>query len=160
MLTTAGFNRRMRKTACPVVWKAHGAQSPWAHPIPAAGTSNRRPAVLARDLCRSSKETKTSAWISHAQATCMTSKVRVPSFMLWRDNKRNRSIREARSSIGKIYSPRSLRERKWANWAFADGETHEVALKKTAHPANQKNAASPLQLVFFFSVALCLRVSF
>ena len=23
----------MRKTACPVVWKAHGAQSPWAHPI-------------------------------------------------------------------------------------------------------------------------------
>ena len=33
MLTTAGFNRRMRKTACPVVWKAHGAQSPWAHPI-------------------------------------------------------------------------------------------------------------------------------
>ena len=33
MLTIAGFNRRMRKTACPVVWKAHGAQSPWAHPI-------------------------------------------------------------------------------------------------------------------------------
>jgi len=33
LLTTAGFNRRMRKTACPVVWKAHGAQSPWAHPI-------------------------------------------------------------------------------------------------------------------------------
>ena len=24
LLTTAGFNRRMRKTACPVVWKAHG----------------------------------------------------------------------------------------------------------------------------------------
>ena len=23
----------MRKTACPVVWKAPGAQSPWAHPI-------------------------------------------------------------------------------------------------------------------------------
>ena len=22
------FNRRMRKTACPVVWKGHGAQSP------------------------------------------------------------------------------------------------------------------------------------
>jgi hypothetical protein len=33
MLTTAGFNRRMRKIARPVVWKAHGAQSPWAHPI-------------------------------------------------------------------------------------------------------------------------------
>ncbi len=33
MLTTAGFNRRMRRTARPVVWKAHGAQSPWAHPI-------------------------------------------------------------------------------------------------------------------------------
>jgi len=33
MLTTAGFNRRMRKTARPVVWKAHGAQSLWAHPI-------------------------------------------------------------------------------------------------------------------------------
>ena len=33
MLTPAGFNRRMRKTARPVVWKAHGAQSPWAHPI-------------------------------------------------------------------------------------------------------------------------------
>jgi hypothetical protein len=33
MLTIAGFNRRMRKTARPVVWKAHGAQSPWAHPI-------------------------------------------------------------------------------------------------------------------------------
>ena len=25
---TAGFNRRMRKTACPVVWEGHGAQSP------------------------------------------------------------------------------------------------------------------------------------
>jgi hypothetical protein len=24
----AGFNRRMRKTACPVVWEGHGAQSP------------------------------------------------------------------------------------------------------------------------------------
>ena len=34
MLTTAGFNRRMRKTARPVVWKAHGSQSPRAHPIP------------------------------------------------------------------------------------------------------------------------------
>jgi hypothetical protein len=33
MLTTDGFNRRMRKTARPVVWDAHGAQSPWAHPI-------------------------------------------------------------------------------------------------------------------------------
>lgn len=29
----AGFNRRMRKTACPVVWKVCGAQSPQAHPI-------------------------------------------------------------------------------------------------------------------------------
>ena len=26
--TPAGFNRRMRKTARPVVWKAHGAKSP------------------------------------------------------------------------------------------------------------------------------------
>ena len=25
---TAGFNRRMRKTARPVVWEGHGAQSP------------------------------------------------------------------------------------------------------------------------------------
>ena len=24
---TAGFNRRMRKTACPVVWEGHGAQT-------------------------------------------------------------------------------------------------------------------------------------
>jgi hypothetical protein len=24
----AGFNRRMLKTACPVVWEDHGAQSP------------------------------------------------------------------------------------------------------------------------------------
>jgi hypothetical protein len=32
-MTTALFNRRMRKTACPVVWKGHGAQSPWPHPI-------------------------------------------------------------------------------------------------------------------------------
>jgi len=27
-LTVAGFNRRMRKTARPVVWKGHGAKSP------------------------------------------------------------------------------------------------------------------------------------
>ena len=27
-MTYAGFNRRMRKTACPVVWKACGAKSP------------------------------------------------------------------------------------------------------------------------------------
>ena len=26
--TAAGFNRRMRKTACPVVWEGHGAESP------------------------------------------------------------------------------------------------------------------------------------
>jgi hypothetical protein len=32
-MTTALFNRRMRKTARPVVWKARGAQSPRAHPI-------------------------------------------------------------------------------------------------------------------------------
>ena len=30
MLTTAGFNRRMRKTACPVVWKGCGVQLPSA----------------------------------------------------------------------------------------------------------------------------------
>ncbi len=27
-MTSAGFNRRMRKTACPVVWKGHGAKLP------------------------------------------------------------------------------------------------------------------------------------
>ena len=27
-MTSAGFNRRMRKTACPVVWRGHGVQSP------------------------------------------------------------------------------------------------------------------------------------
>ncbi len=32
-MTSAGFNRRMRKTACPVVWKGHGAESPCPHPI-------------------------------------------------------------------------------------------------------------------------------
>ncbi len=32
-MTSAGFNRRMRKTACPVVWKGCGAQSPQPHPI-------------------------------------------------------------------------------------------------------------------------------
>ena len=32
-LKEAWINRRMRKTACPVVWKGHGAQSPWPHPI-------------------------------------------------------------------------------------------------------------------------------
>ena len=35
-MTFAGFNRRMRKTACPVVWKGHGAKSPCSHPIKAA----------------------------------------------------------------------------------------------------------------------------
>ena len=29
----AEFNRRMRKTACPVVWESDGAQSPSLHPI-------------------------------------------------------------------------------------------------------------------------------
>src|SRR6267378_4124666 len=28
-----GFNRRMRKTACPVVWEGGGAQSPSLYPI-------------------------------------------------------------------------------------------------------------------------------
>ena len=32
-MTSAGFNRRMRKTACPVVWKGCEAQSPQPHPI-------------------------------------------------------------------------------------------------------------------------------
>ena len=32
----AGFNRRMRKTACPVVWEGGGAQSPPLHPIKSA----------------------------------------------------------------------------------------------------------------------------
>ena len=35
-MTTAGFNRRMRKTACPVVWKGCGVQLPSA-------PSNQRP---------------------------------------------------------------------------------------------------------------------
>jgi hypothetical protein len=30
MLTSAGFNRRMRKTACPVVWKGCGVKLPSA----------------------------------------------------------------------------------------------------------------------------------
>jgi hypothetical protein len=33
-MTAACFNRRMRKTARPVVWKGRGAQSPRPHPIP------------------------------------------------------------------------------------------------------------------------------
>jgi len=32
-VTSAGFNRRMRKTARPVVWKGCGAKSPHPHPI-------------------------------------------------------------------------------------------------------------------------------
>jgi hypothetical protein len=32
-MTSAGFNRRMRKTARPVVWKGPEAQSPCPHPI-------------------------------------------------------------------------------------------------------------------------------
>ena len=36
-MTSAGFNRRMRKTACPVVGKGHGAKSPCPHPILALG---------------------------------------------------------------------------------------------------------------------------
>ena len=36
----AQFNRRMRKTACPVVWKGHGVQSP-VPPSDPYGTSLR-----------------------------------------------------------------------------------------------------------------------
>ena len=32
-VTLAGFNRRMRKTACPVVWKGCRAHPPQPHPI-------------------------------------------------------------------------------------------------------------------------------
>jgi hypothetical protein len=32
-VTPAVSNRRMRKTACPVVWEGHGAQSPCLHPV-------------------------------------------------------------------------------------------------------------------------------
>jgi len=32
-VTAAWINRRMRKTARPVVWKGRGAQSPRPHPI-------------------------------------------------------------------------------------------------------------------------------
>jgi hypothetical protein len=32
-----GSNRRMRKTARPVVWKGCGAQSPYPHPITSPG---------------------------------------------------------------------------------------------------------------------------
>ena len=32
-MISAGFNRRMRKTACTVVWKDHGLKCPWSHPI-------------------------------------------------------------------------------------------------------------------------------
>ena len=39
-MTSAGFNRRMRKTACPVVWKEHGAKSPCSHPIKRCGYSS------------------------------------------------------------------------------------------------------------------------
>jgi len=34
-VNAAGFNRRMRKTACPVVWEGDGAQSPSLDPIQA-----------------------------------------------------------------------------------------------------------------------------
>ncbi len=32
-MTPAVSNRRMRKTACPVVWKGHGAKAPCPHPM-------------------------------------------------------------------------------------------------------------------------------
>jgi hypothetical protein len=51
-MTSAGFNRRMRKTACPVVWKGCGAQSPQPHPImiqASATGSGCRLAVRATD---------------------------------------------------------------------------------------------------------------
>ena len=37
MLTSAGFNRRMRKTACPVVWKGCGVK------LPSAPSNQTRP---------------------------------------------------------------------------------------------------------------------
>ena len=41
-MTSAGFNRRMRKTACPVVWKGHGVQLP-VPPSDQAGRGAEKP---------------------------------------------------------------------------------------------------------------------
>ena len=41
--TAAGFNRRMRKTACPVVWKGHGANSPWPRSDPNTSSQSAYP---------------------------------------------------------------------------------------------------------------------
>ncbi len=43
-MTDAQFNRRMRKTACPVVWKGHGVQSP----VPPSDPSQGRYATAQR----------------------------------------------------------------------------------------------------------------
>src|SRR5208283_1544581 len=40
--SAAGFNRRMLKTACPVVWEGHGAQSPCPDPIHDATPATRQ----------------------------------------------------------------------------------------------------------------------
>jgi hypothetical protein len=47
----------MRKTACPVVWKAHGAQSPWAHPIQVAKRAAARGAKEGSMVVSTVKET-------------------------------------------------------------------------------------------------------
>jgi len=43
-MTDAQFNRRMRKTACPVVWKGHGVQLPVTpSDQPTMATENMKP---------------------------------------------------------------------------------------------------------------------
>jgi hypothetical protein len=53
-VTPAGFNRRMRKTARPVVWKGGGAKSPPPHPIRPRAFSNESEVRIAN--CRSLDE--------------------------------------------------------------------------------------------------------
>ena len=45
-IEAAGFNRRMRKTARPVVWEGDGAQSPSLDPIEGARPTGSPPAVV------------------------------------------------------------------------------------------------------------------
>ena len=47
-MTTALFNRRMRKTARPVVWEPWRAKSRQGHPIPGSYRKERRIEVFLR----------------------------------------------------------------------------------------------------------------
>jgi hypothetical protein len=49
-MTSAGFNRRLRKTACPVVSKGHGAQCP--HDPIRSRRSRRRELFIANEASR------------------------------------------------------------------------------------------------------------